>query len=226
MEDMMEKAIDKYWTLRLEQCKKALESNNFDAYTAENAEAAKRIVLGQIIPDSGAKIFGYGGSLTVEIVGILDDIRKNPELSVIETYHGPPAEREEIMERARHALLVDMFITGTNAVTESGMLVNLDMWGNRVGAMAYGPKNVVMVTGRNKLVPSLEDAMSRIKEYAAPVNAIRHDMNRPRNTPCVRTGFCADCSSEWRICNTWVINEKSFPPKRIKVVLINEDLGF
>lgn len=85
-------------------------------------------------------------------MGMLDAIRSNPELEVVETFGKPSKNREEVMERARHALLVDMFITGTNAITETGILVNLDMWGNRVGAMAYGPKNVIVVAGCNKLV--------------------------------------------------------------------------
>jgi L-lactate utilization protein LutB len=222
----MKEAIDKYWNFRLTECKKALEKNNFEAYIAETSAEAKQIVLERIIPGSGAETFGYAGSLTVEGLGILDALRNDPEVKVVETFGVPSKDREEVMERARHALIVDVFITGTNAITETGILVNLDMWGNRVGAMAYGPKNVLIITGRNKLVPDLQEAMDRIKNYAAPVNAIRHDMKRPRKTPCVTTSYCGDCEGDWRICNTWVINEKSFPKGRIKVVLINEDLGY
>ncbi|MHC4458139.1 MAG: lactate utilization protein [Planctomycetota bacterium] len=221
----MENYVRKYWKFRLEFCNKALISNHFDAYVVKDSVEAKQIVLNKIIPESGAKTFSYAGSLTVEKMGILDAIRSNPELEVVETFGKPSKNREEVMERARHALLVDMFITGTNAITETGILVNLDMWGNRVGAMAYGPKDVIVVAGRNKLVSDLEEAMHRIKNYAAPVNAIRHDMNSPRKTPCVSTSFCKECKGEWRICNVWVINEKSFPKGRIKIVLVNEDLG-
>ena len=222
----MEKAINRYWKLKLEQCKEKLVANNFEAHTADNSGQAQQIVLSKIIPESKAKTFSYAGSKTVEHLGLLDVIRKNPDLKIVESF-GPPAKnRKERMEQCRQALLVDMFITGTNAVTETGILVNLDMWGNRVGAMAYGPRNVVIITGRNKIVPDLESAMSRIKNYSAPVNAISHDMHCPRKTPCVATSYCNDCKGEWRICNTWVINEKSFPNGRIKVILINEDLGF
>ncbi|MBC8417749.1 MAG: lactate utilization protein, partial [Desulfobacterales bacterium] len=124
-------------------------------------------------------------------------------------------------ELRRQALLVDLFITGTNAVTESGQLVNLDMIGNRIGGITFGPKSVVIMAGRNKVVPDLEEAMARIKEYVAPINAARLGMK----TPCAKTSYCEECKSPQRICNTWTITEKSFPKGRVKIVLINEDLG-
>jgi hypothetical protein len=129
---------------------------------------------------------------------------------------------EEMWELRRQSLLVDLYLTGTNAVTEEGTLVNLDMYGNRVAAITFGPKYVVVFAGRNKIVSDLSDAMFRIKNYAAPVNAMRLD----KKTPCVQSSYCEDCKSDNRICNIWTINEKSFPKGRIKIVLINEDLGF
>jgi hypothetical protein len=115
-----------------------------------------------------------------------------------------------------------MFFTGTNALLETGVLVNLDMVGNRVAALTFGPRRVVVLAGRNKIVPDLEAAERRIKEYAAPINAVR----LAKRTPCVKTFRCHDCRSPDRICNTWTITEKSFPKARITVVLINQDLGF
>jgi hypothetical protein len=117
--------------------------------------------------------------------------------------------------------VVDLYLTGTNAVTEDGCLVNLDMIGNRVAALTFGPKKVVVFVGRNKIVSDLESAMYRIKDYAAPTNAMRLNCK----TPCVKTSECADCKSPGRICNTWTITEKSYPKERVTVVLINEDLG-
>jgi len=99
--------------------------------------------------------------------------------------------------------------------------VNLDMIGNRIGGLTFGPKEVVVLAGRNKIVPDLEDAMLRIKNYVAPVNAMRLEMK----TPCVKTGRCEDCKSPSRICNTWTITEKAFPKGRVHVILINRDLG-
>jgi len=125
------------------------------------------------------------------------------------------------MEKRRAALLVDLFIMGTNAITQEGELVNLDMIGNRVGGLIFGPKNVVILVGRNKIVPDLEAAMGRIKNYVAPINTKRLG----KKTPCVKTSYCEECQSEERICNAWTIIQKSFPKKRVKVVLINEDLG-
>jgi hypothetical protein len=95
------------------------------------------------------------------------------------------------------------------------------MVGNRVAAIAFGPKTVVILVGRNKIVPDIAGAMSRISDYAAPINAIRHEFK----TPCAATSHCGDCKSPQRLCNTWTITERSFPKGRIKVVLINEELG-
>ena len=152
--------------------------------------------------------------------GLYGALKDNGDMEVLDTADRsvPP---EEFMERRRRALLVDLFFSGTNAVTESGQLVNLDKIGNRIGGLTFGPKHVVILVGRNKIVPDLDTAMYRIKNYVAPVNAMRLDMK----TPCVKTSYCEECNSPSRICNTWTITEKSFPKGRIKIVLINEDLG-
>ncbi len=96
------------------------------------------------------------------------------------------------------------------------------MIGNRINGIAFGPKNVIIIAGRNKICGDIEDAMFRIKNYAAPVNT----MNLDKKTPCKETGICHDCKSPDRICNTWSITEKCFPKKRVKIILINEELGF
>ena len=220
----IKQAFDAYWGLRLEACRKALENNGFEAYVVPDPGRARDLIMETILPQIKPRTVSYGGSLTVEATGILDEIRKRPDLEMHETMT-VPGPREVRMERCRTALLTDLFLTGTNAVAETGLLVNLDMWGNRVGALAYGPRHVIVVAGRNKLAVDLEDAMARVKRLAAPLNAIRHDLHTPRKTPCVATGVCAECRGEWRICNTWVINEKSFPKGRIKVILINGDWG-
>jgi hypothetical protein len=129
---------------------------------------------------------------------------------------------DQMLERRRQSLLVDLFVTGTNAITEAGHLVNLDMIGNRVAAIIWGPKNVLLIVGRNKICGDLEDAMFRIKNYVAPVNT----MNLSKKTPCATTGVCHDCASPDRICNYWTITEKCFLKGRIKIILVNEDLGF
>ena len=217
----MEHPIENYWKNRLAELKEALAENNFDVFIAENPDEAKSLVLEKIIPEISPKSVSWGGSLTFVATGLYDVLKNNNDLEVLDTYD-KKLSPEESLERRRRSLLVDLFITGSNAVTESGELVNLDMIGNRVGAITFGPKHVIILVGRNKIVPDLEGAMFRIKNYAAPVNTMRLD----KKTPCANTSFCADCKSPDRICNTWTITEKSFPKKRVKVVLINKDLGF
>jgi len=217
----MDQPIQHYWQLRLNDLKTELEGNNFEVFLAENRQAAGQIVLEDIIPKLNVKTVSYGGSMTVMATGVYESLKSRTDLTVIDTYDRkvPP---EEGVSRRRQSLTVDLFVMGTNAVTETGMLVNLDMQGNRVGGLTFGPKNVIVLVGRNKIVDDIEEAMYRIKNYAAPVNAARLD----KKTPCVKTGYCDDCKSPDRICNTWTITEKSFPKGRIKVVLINEELGF
>ncbi|UCG13758.1 MAG: lactate utilization protein [Deltaproteobacteria bacterium] len=216
----MDKPIEQYWRVRLNHVKQALEGNNFDVFLADNSSEAKRVVLEEIIPNTEAKSISWGGSMTFTKSGLYDALRHDQRVKVIDTFD-KKASREEMLERRRRALLVDVFITGTNGVTETGKLVNLDMYGNRVAAITFGPKHVVILVGRNKVVSDLDEAMFRIKDYTAPTNAMRLD----KKTPCAKTSECEDCSSSDRICNTWTITEKSFPEGRVKVVLINEDLG-
>lgn len=216
----METPTQKYWELRLQSCKDALEKNNFEAYIAQTPAEAGQIVIDQILPAINVKSVSYGDSLTLFETGVLEFFKKNSKITLIDTFD-KKASREEIIESRRNALLSDLFFSGANAVVEFGALVNLDMVGNRVGGMVFGPKWVVIMVGRNKIVSDLEQAMERIKNLAAPANAIRHE----QKTPCVKTSYCMDCSSPARICNVWTIHEKSYPKGRIKVILINQDLG-
>jgi L-lactate utilization protein LutC len=216
----MEKPTQKFWELRLQDCKDALEKNNFEAFIAQTPAEAGQIVINQILPEIDVKSVSYGDSLTLFDSGVLEYFKKNSKITLIDTFD-KKASRQEIIERRRNALLTDLFFSGTNAVVEFGALVNLDMTGNRVGGMVFGPKWVVIMVGRNKIVSDLEQAMDRIKNLAAPANAIRHQ----QKTPCVKTSYCMDCNSPARICNIWTIHEKSYPKGRIKVILINQDLG-
>ncbi len=212
--------MQKYWELRLKNCKDALEENNFSAFIAETPSDARKIIIDQILPEIDITSVSWGDSLTLYATGILNYFREKSEVRLIETF-GEKITRDISMERRREAILTDLFFTGTNAVIESGKLVNLDMIGNRVGGITFGPKIVVIMVGRNKIVSNLDQAMNRIKNFAAPANAIRHG----KKTPCVKTSYCMDCKSPERICNIWTIHEKSHPKGRIKVILINQDLG-
>lgn len=216
----MSDLLNTFWQKRLVKAQEALENNNFEAHVAQSPDQAKDIVLTKILPQSKPKLVSWGGSMTLQQLGILDELHKEKGLALLDPFD-KNASREENSERRRQALLADLFFTGTNALTEAGQLINLDMYGNRVGALVFGPRYVVVLAGRNKLCVDVEEAMLRVKGYAAPANALR----LKKKTPCVQTGFCEDCKSPERICNVWTITEKSFPKGRIKVVLINQDLG-
>lgn len=216
----MKNSIHHYWEIRLERVRKTLEKNNFEAYVTQDIPQAKKVVQEKILPKTGAKTVSWGGSMTFLATGLYDQIKNDPNYQVMDVFDRN-IPREKVLEMRRQALLSDLFITGTNALTEDGRLVNLDMYGNRVAAITFGPKHVIILVGRNKIMVDLEAAMARIKDYAAPMNAMRLD----KKTPCVTSGQCENCLSPDRICNTWTITEKSLPKGRIKIVLINQDLG-
>ena len=217
----MDNPIHNYWDIRLQKLKKALEANNFDVYIAANKDLAKKIAYETIIPDISPQTISWGGSMTFVGTRLYEALKNDPRYSVIDTYD-KSLSPEQSIQRRRESMLVDLFVTGTNAVTEEGHLVNLDMIGNRVAALTFGPKTVLLFIGRNKIVPDREAAIARVKNYAAPVNVIRLE----KKSPCGKTGRCENCSSPDRICNTWTITEKSFPKHRVKIILINEDMGF
>ncbi len=216
----MENPIENYWRKRLTDLKAVLESNNYQVFVAETCEEAKKIVLDDIIPDINAGSVSWGGSMTFMKTGLYEILKDRKDIKVLDAFD-KNVSRQEIQECRRNSLLVDLFITGTNAVTESGKLVNLDMIGNRVASITFGPKHVIILVGRNKIVADIDEAIERIKNYAAPVNVMRLD----KKNPCSKSSYCEDCKSPDRICNTWTITEKSFPKGRVKVVLINQDIG-
>jgi L-lactate utilization protein LutB len=216
----VDSAVEHYWWTRLLDLKKALERNDFEVFVARDRFEARELVLQKILPQTGAKRLSRGDSLTCIETGLFEAIQNHPELEFVEPFE-EHFSNEEMLEQMRKSLLVDLYITGSNAVTESGTLVNLDKVGNRVAGIAFGPKYVAILVGRNKIVPDRERAMQRVQYYAAPINAMRLD----KRTPCAKTSYCEDCESPDRICNTWTITEKSSPKGRVKVILINEDLG-
>lgn len=201
---------------------KSLKSNGFDVWYANDQAKAERIFWEKIFYKINPRIISWGDSMTLHSIDIIPRLRQIEGIELIETFGEHLSWREQIYNRKK-ALYCDMFLTGTNAVTVKGQLVNLDMIGNRVAGIAFGPKNVVIIVGVNKIVGSIDEAMDRIKSIAAPMNAMRH---KEIKTPCQVTGRCTDCCSPQRICNTWTITEKSYPVGRIKIILINESLGY
>ena len=161
------------------------------------------------------------GSMTAETMGLWEEMARLPGIEIIDPYLAGITP-EEGLELRRKGMTADIMIASSNAITLDGKLVNLDGMGNRVAAMAFGPRKVILVVGINKVAPDLESAIARVKHYAAPVNAARVGID----TPCVETGLCSDCKSPQRICNMWSIIEGHKIKDRIHVMLVGENLGY
>ena len=187
------------------------------SYAADAAQAKAEIV--DMVPQ-GAVVFRCG-SMTAGGIGLWEAIAALPEVKLIDPYRAELSP-EEGLELRRRGLTADVMIASTNAITLDGRLVNLDGMGNRVAAMAFGPKKVILAVGMNKIAPDLETAVARVKHHAAPINNIRYGLNNP----CVETGLCSDCRSPQRICNMWSTIEGHMIKDRIHVKLIGENLGY
>jgi hypothetical protein len=193
----------------------ALRKNGFDALFLPDREAVRSRVLQEC---EAAVSIGFGGSMTVAELGIHEALEGKGK-RLLDHGRVPPGEKAA----TRMAQLsCDLFLTGSNAVTLDGCLVNLDMNGNRINAMTFGPKKIVVVAGANKIVADVPEGIRRIKSMAAPRNARRLQLS----TPCAATGFCSDCSSPQRICRVYSIIERKPPLSDITVVLCGEPLGF
>ena len=202
---------------RLEMVKKALEKRRFLCDIVANSEEAKQLVR-KLIPDGD--IVSFGGSMTLEETGILPMVY---EMDVkIQDRYAPGLNREQRNDILRDAFKSDVLLTSTNALTMQGDLYNIDGSGNRVAAMIFGPKKVIVVMGQNKLVTDMETAKKRLTHLAAPANAARLG----KNTPCVELGFCANCSSDDRICDAYVAISRSHDLHRIHVIIIKEEYGY
>jgi len=202
------------------RCAERLGRNGFTVEICTDTATAGKWIAAEITRLNPGSI-AFGDSMTLYATGTIDRLRNQRDIPLIDGFEkGVP--RPELLERRRQGLLADLFLTGINAVTLQGTLHWLDMIGNRIAPVAYGPRHVILVAGRNKIVATEEDALCRIREVAAPRNAARHAGFR---TPCIKTGRCMDCNSPDRICNARLTLLKCFPKGRITVVLIDEDLG-
>jgi len=195
----------------------ALHKNNFQAEYVENKEKAVQRLL-ELIPSQGT--VGTGGSVTIGELGILDKLaaRGNEVLN----HRAPGLTPEQSNEIRRKQQLCDCFVCSTNALTLDGKLVNVDGMGNRVSAMIFGPKKVIVVAGTNKIVRDVEAALERIELTAAPLNNKR--LNTPN--PCTKSGICMDCQGETRICNVTTILRKKPSQTDITVLVVGEELGY
>ena len=194
---------------------KALESRHFNAwYFSESSDAVEKVF--SLIPKTDT--ISWGGSLTLTSLNLKELAEEKGYKLIDREKAGSPEERVDLM---RQALLCDTFLTGTNAISEDGQLVNIDAIGNRVAAMTFGPKQVIVVSGMNKVRQTLDIALARARTIAAPANVQRLNYK----TPCLETGSCSDCKSPESICSYIVTTRLCRPAGRIKVILIGKDLG-
>lgn len=194
----------------------ALRRNNFSVHIAKDRKEALRIAL-SLVPE-GATV-GLGGSMTVREIGLLDALRKG-NYHLHDQYEDG-ITLEENMRRRRRGVVSEVFITGTNAITEQGWLVYVDGIGNRISGVVFGAEKVVVIAGRNKIVKDVDSAWERVREIA-PKNAKR--FGAP--TPCTKDGVCHDCDHPRRICNIYLVYRRVWSPQRVHVVLVDEDLGY
>jgi hypothetical protein len=199
----------------------SLRRNNFGAVYVSGREEALRKVL-ELIP-TGA-VVGAGDSLTLKQIGVFEELeRRGYRVFWPFDDRVPKSERRDVQ---RKALLTDVFLSGSNAVTVDGKIVNVDATGNRVGGMMFGPRKVVVVVGVNKIVENVERALERIRNVAAPLNAKRIWEERGWELlPCVKAGTCVDCNAENRICNVTTVMEKKPRAIDVTVVIVGEKLG-
>lgn len=208
------------WTHE-QKCRKAvaaLERNGFIALYCDTPQAAADYII------SGATdsiSIGFGGSMSIVSLGVEQVLQEQGK--EILNHASPALSRDEKIVILRRQLTCDLFLCGSNALTLSGELVNIDATGNRVGAMFFGPRKVIVVAGRNKLVDgTVQDAISRIKNWATPPNAKRLNFN----TPCSSTGICSDCNSPDRLCRITTIIDRKPRMTDLHVLVVNADLGF
>ncbi len=193
----------------------ALKKRGFEAwYVSDKAAAVAKIL--EIIP--GNHSVSWGGCMTMEQLGLKEKLISAGYSLIDRDTADSPDEREALMHKA---LNCGSFIMSSNAITEDGQLFNIDGKGNRVAALCYGPKNILVIAGMNKIVPDMESAYDKVRSYTAPVNA----MCFCDATPCAKTGLCGDCLSPQSICAQFVETRICKPEGRIKVILVGEDLG-
>lgn len=194
----------------------ALNKRYFEAYYCSDRAAALEKIL-ELIPQD--HVVSWGGTATVDELGVKEALRQRGQAVIDRDTAKDAQERQQMLKQA---LTCNTFLMGSNAISADGQLVNIDGTGNRVAALCFGPTQVVVVAGMNKVAGDLDGAMRRAREVAAPMNAQRF----PLKTPCVANGLCGDCKGPDSICAQIVTTRLCKPAGRIKVVLVGEDLGF
>ena len=199
-------------------CIKNLVEHQFNAFYVEDTEKARNLIL-EIAGNN--KSFGFGGSSTTRSLGLIEML-KDLNKTIVDHWADPNLSQSEILKIRLDQGRCDCFLTSANAISMTGEIVNVDGAGNRVSAMQFGPKMIIVVAGINKLTADLSSALIRIKEVAAPLRARSLGLN----TPCAKTGICVDCNSPQRICRITTILHRKPTLTKVSVIIINKELGF
>ena len=194
-----------------------LEKNNMPTFFVENKREALVKVIELAEENS---VVGFGGSVTIQELNVLQELKDKKGCKILNWID--TASKEEVQKLKRENFKSDVFLSSTNAITQDGLLVNVDGTGNRTAAITFGPKKVIIIAGKNKIVKNQEEAIERIRNIAAPMNAKRLN----KKTPCVETGKCMDCNSPDKICCTTVNHGWQLTKARINIIIINEELGY
>lgn len=196
---------------------KSLENNNMNGYfVKDHNELINKIK--ELVP-AGSKV-AFGGSMTLFETKVMDFL-KSQDYNLLDR-NKPGLTQEEVKKIYKEAFLSDVYFTSSNAVTEDGELYNVDGNGNRVAAMIYGPEKVIVICGVNKIVTNVEEAINRNRQVSAPINAKRLN----KETPCAKVGYCMECSSKDRICNSYTLIRKQMNKDRIHVIFLDDSLGY
>ena len=200
-----------------ERSVKALINNDFDAHFFSSCKDAADFILKEV---SGFETFGFGGSITARVLGLVDELEARGK-TVFDHWKKNLSSEEDLELRLKQGRC-DCFICSANAIAATGEIINIDGAGNRTSAMTFGPRKVVIVAGINKVAADLDSAIKRAMEVAAPIRAKSLGVD----TPCAETGKCSDCNSPSRICRVVTILHRRPMMTDITVVLINETLGY
>jgi hypothetical protein len=210
--------IKQWWIEeRVKKTIEKLEAHDFKAIYMKTKEEAAQEILKSILPKQR---IGVGGSLTIRGLGILEKLAA--EGYTIFDHWKPGLTKENILEIRKSQMTSDLFLSSSNAITLNGELVNIDGIGNRVNATNFGPGKVLLVAGYNKIVEDVQEAIRRVKNVAAPLNARRLNID----VPCAKVGKCVDCNSPNRICRVIVIHERKPSLTDILIILVGEELGY
>lgn len=211
----METATKKCYEKRAQVLVKNLQSRHFDAWYCDSKEDALKKAL-ELIPTDAT--IGWGGAMSAQQIGLMEAV-KSGGYNVYD--RDSCATMEDRVKMMKKCLTAEIFLTGANAISLDGQMVNIDGNGNRVAAIVYGPDTILVIAGMNKVVDTLEDALRRARTIAAPMNQQRF----PNQTPCQITGSCADCKSPECSCNQILITRHCRPAGRIKFIIVGEELG-